>query len=373
MGLNYNKVQRTFETYLKQLNKLGRINVKNHATAIDISEFYRQLALLTASNLPLPEILGQMNDSFKSREFKKALKNMSNDTAQGQTLATAMRCHPQLFSEDQIKLIEIGERNGILTETLQDVAVNSINDCRMVQMFKDIITYPIIIMGIAIVLLVGLSLFIIPEFRKILEELLEGEPLPSLTQMIFDVSYLINKFIPVVLILYGAFLGFSIWLLSSSRRAGQLILGIADYFPYATIINYNSAMAKVCSLWALFMRKKIPVEEAFPIIAEMIRMPQLQQALNNIAQNCHHGSDLQTSIEAEADIAQLLKMVVRNSPEAKLPEDLDKLAPIFNDRSLYGCRQLRSGIEIFTILSVSIAIGIVIIILFAPIMLGGRF
>ncbi len=344
--------------------------MKKHATAIDISEFYRQLALLTASELPLPEILSQMDDSFKSLEFKQALQALSADTAKGQSLAAAMRRHPQLFSEQQIKLIEIGETHGVLSETLHDVAISAMNDCRMVQMLKEIITYPIIITSIALLLLTGISLIVIPGFRDIFQDLFEGAPLPSLTQFVLDISYLINHSLPVVIVLYALFIGFAAWLLSSSRRAGKLILLFARYFPYATVISYNAAMAKVCLLWALFMHRKIPTEEALSIIATMIKIPQLQKALCNVAENCRAGNELQSSLEAEGDIAQLLKLVTRNTPEEKLSLELEKLVPIFTDRSLYGSRQLRNSVEVFTILGVCSSVGIVMFILFAPI-LGG--
>jgi type IV pilus assembly protein PilC len=348
---------------------MGKL-VKKTASALDVSEFYHQLALLTASKLPLPDILSQMDESFRNREFKHALQALSSDTANGQTLAEAMRRHPQLFSEQQIKLIELGESQGILAATLQDAAMSSMNDCRMVQMLKEIITYPIVVTAIALLLLIGTSLFVIPQFEAVFQALLEGATLPTLTQLVFDVSYLINNFLPVVIVLYGLFIGGSIWLLSSSRKAGNFILLIAQYFPYATVISYNAAMAKTCSLWALFMHRKIPTEEIFPVIAKMIQMPQLQQALCRIAENCRAGYDLKDSIEAESDIAQLLKLIIRTTPEEKLAEELNKLAPIFSDRSIYGSRQLRNSVELLSILSICVSVGLVILLLLTPILRG---
>ncbi len=344
--------------------------MKKTATALDVSEFYHQLALLTASKLPLPDILSQMDESFRNREFKHALEALSSDTANGQTLAAAMRRHPQLFSEHQVKLIELGEAEGLLSETLQDVAVSSMNDCRMVQMLREIITYPIVVTAIALILLTGISLFVIPAFRDILDDLFCGAPLPYLTQIVFDISYFINHFLPVVIVFYGLFIVGSVWLLSSSRKAGNFILFMAQYFPYATVISYNAAMAKICSIWALFMHRKIPAEEAFPVIAEMIRMPQLRQALCRVAENCRAGHDLQSSIEAESDIAQLLKLVIRTTPEDKLVAELEKLAPIFSDRSIYGSRQLRNSVELLSIFSICVSVGIVILLILLPILRG---
>ena len=102
----------------------------------------------------------------------------------------------------------------------------------------------------------------------------------------------------------------------------------------------------------------------------VLLMPQLQQALCRVAENCRSGHDLKASIEAESDIAQLLKLVIKTTPEDKLAEELNKLAPIFSDRSIYGSRQLRNSVELLSIFSVCVSVGLVILLILIPILKG---
>jgi len=332
----------------------------------EIADFMKQLALLTKSELPLPEALVQLAGENKGGKLKALIQELSNSADKGKTLSQAMGEHPDTFPPFYIRMIALGEQEGTLSDVLYELAHISRYQYLLVNMVRDVMLYPLITIGAAFLVLLFLCYFVIPAFGQIFNDLLEGEPLPALTVMVLAVSNFVRAYFYGIGVLYVILAGAVIWLFCNKRVGNKILLKLSRHIPFAEVIFYNFGMARLCSLWAVMMCRKVPSEEAFPIIAEVMDFPPLSNALDNVVRKCRNGEDVKQSLQAESNISRLLLIMLANTEENSLPDELDKLALLFRERASYGYRRVGMAWEAVSLGVMALIVGSVILFMFTP-------
>ena len=335
-------------------------------SSYEVTDFLKQLALLTKSELPLPSALAQLADESRGKKLKMLIRELSDSAAKGKTLAQAMSEHPGTFPKFYIRLISLGEKEGSLNSVLSELARISRFQYMLVNMIRDVMLYPLITTGIAFFLMILLSCAVIPGFESIYNDLLWGEPLPGATQLVLSVSNFVKSYVYEIGCLYILLVLFSVWLFLNTGLSNKILLKLSRYMPFSEMIFYNLGMARFCSLWAVMTQRKIPVNDSFPVIAEVMDFPELAFALQNTAAKCQKGADVRECLREESNISRLLIMMLENSKEEKLPEELDKLAELFRERGAYGYRRVGMMWELITLTIMVLIAALVILFLFTP-------
>ncbi len=332
----------------------------------DIADFYRQISLLLKSGLPLPDSIHQLGENFEKKDFKEVLLALSDDTGKGETLANAIKKHPNYFTDFQIRMIEAGEDSGMLPETLSEIAMTSHLNLQLTSMVREIAIYPVFAIGFAFTVLFSLISILIPQFRDIFEDMLGGEPLPWLTEKVMNSTSIFvecQTFWISVIIVYILFF---IWLFFGGLLAKRIFIKIISVIPGAGRIFYNLTMAKLCSIWSILLRQKIPSEEALRIISSFIESNRASSALKRISKEILIGTDLVESIENEKVISGMISLAVRHVPEKNLPDELGNLAILFRERASTATR--KAGVIWGFVMMFMLAgiVGIIVLSLFLP-------
>lgn len=336
------------------------------ASQYEVAEFYRQLALLTKSSMPLPETLRNLAEASSSRRFKEELRKLADETAKGRSLSDAMAERPELFPPFFAKMVKLGEGSGALPAVLSELACLARVNFQLATLARDILFYPVVTVLFALLVLIGMSHFVVPQFGIIYEELLEGAALPGLTQLVLRISNLIHGNIAVFSILYAATVVAALWLLSGSSSSNWALLRVSRFLPLSEMVFYNFSMARICSLWSVMMKRGVPDSEALGCIASLSEQPELEFALARAAGACAKGKPLAEAIEAEPDISRLLFLCVANNPEASLPEEMERLSALFKERGYHGFKRVGAVWDILTISGMAIVVGGVALFLFIP-------
>jgi type II secretory pathway component PulF len=333
----------------------------------EIVDFYRQLSLLLDSSLPLPESLRQLAANFQKKEFKETLSNLADETNKGTPLSDAMKKFPEIFQPFHVKMIEGGEKSGTLPEILSEIAYMSHVDLQLVSMVKTMAAYPITVIFAAFNIMFFIYTFIVPNFKRVFEELLEGVSLPPLTQFVINLSDLCVSAFPLILTLMLLFVGFVFWLFfSRTALASRIFINIIRIFPLSKSIFYNLMMARVCSMWSVFVRQKMSAHEAFGTMAGFIEDARLSSAMKQISRKLYEGKSLVDSLREQGAISGLVAVMVKHCPEDELSGELANLADIYKDRAAGAIKNAELIWEAFLIIGMSIMAGSVVIGLFMP-------
>lgn len=183
----------------------ARISIKEKAL------FANKLSAMVDAGVPIIRSLDLMRRQQKSALFCRALTAMTDEVNQGGSLGSAMRRWPKVFDNLSIAMVEAGEAGGVLGETLKRLAKLLEENARLQNQLKAAMGYPVTVLVIAILVFLGMTIFLIPTFADIFDQL--GAELPLFTQMMLNLSKLLRS-------------SFSIFLV------GGIILGIYAFIRY---------------------------------------------------------------------------------------------------------------------------------------------
>ena len=170
--------------------------------------FASKLAALVDAGVPIVRSLDLMAKQQKLPMFKRALTKVSLDVNEGIALGTALRQWPKVFDQLSLSMVEAGEAGGVLDEALKRLAKLLEDNAKLQNQIKGALGYPVAVLVIAILVFLAMTIFLIPTFAGIFEDL--GAELPAFTQLLVDLSALLRS--PVALYALGVIL-LMIWML----------------------------------------------------------------------------------------------------------------------------------------------------------------
>src|SRR5207237_7923143 len=122
-----------------------------------------------------------------SQKLKRIIVDLQAEVEAGQTLSRAMQKYPRVFSNLFVGLVRAGEVRGVLEESLQRLSSFLEKDVELRRKVKSAMTYPTIVMAVALAIVIGLVTFILPKFMALFKDLGVKE-FPMMTQMLMDFS-----------------------------------------------------------------------------------------------------------------------------------------------------------------------------------------
>lgn len=182
---------------------------KDKFTKDEIIIFSRQLALVMDSDVSLYEGLTLIKDKTENEKLQGVISDMLADIRMGMALSDVMANREDTFSTFIVTMVKIGEQSGELANTLNQVAEAYEKEMDTTAKVKAAITYPLILSGLMLGVILLLVIKVLPMFNDILVSL--GGDMPGFTRIIMAVSLWIGANI--------------VWLV-----AAVIALGLAAYF-----------------------------------------------------------------------------------------------------------------------------------------------
>ena len=183
---------------------LDKLNAQlSRVSAGEILLFSRQLALLIESGMDIVTSLELISEQVPKAAFKAVIADIIADIREGKSLSAAMSRHPKIFPAMYHRAVAAGEQGGSLDVILRQMADFLEKSIDTKKKLKAALTYPVIIVVLAIAVLAVLTVFVFPTFINLFDSL--GAKLPPLTQLLFDiVQFFINYGLYLLIVIIAA-------------------------------------------------------------------------------------------------------------------------------------------------------------------------
>jgi len=148
-------------------------------TTKDIAVFSRQLATMMKAGVPMVQAFDIVGQGHSNPSMAKLIMQIKADVEAGGTLANALSQHPAYFDDLFVSLVDAGEQSGALETLLDKVATYKEKTEALKTKIKKAMTYPIIVLVVAVVVSAILLIFVVPTFAEMFEGF--GAELPAFT------------------------------------------------------------------------------------------------------------------------------------------------------------------------------------------------
>ena len=204
---NVNTTQVNAKQNVKQLSGIEKINLYLAATekvkVRDIIIFTENFYLLKKANFNNIHALSTIIQSTENITLKGILEDILAGVESGEYMYTTMEYYSDIFPYIYINMIKVGELSGSLTNALGQAVTYLEDNERITKRIKGIVIPNVVQFVVILALLIGGTLFAIPQIQNLFDELATEAELPAVTLWFQDFLELAMKFwyIPTLIII----------------------------------------------------------------------------------------------------------------------------------------------------------------------------
>lgn len=337
----------------------SKISVKEKAL------FANKLSALVDAGVPIMRSLDLMHRQQKSALFRRALSSMTAEVNQGSSLGSAMRRWPKVFDNLSIAMVEAGEAGGVLDETLKRLAKLLEENARLQNQLKAAMGYPITVLVIAILVFLGMTIFLIPTFAEIFDQL--GAELPVFTQMMINLSKLLRSTFSIFLVggIILAIYAFTRYYATPVGR--RQVDGIFLKLPLFGDLIQKTASAQFCRTMSSLSKAGVPIMMSLEILHDTTNNAVVGDAIKNSRNDISEGVPLSTALALKRVFPEMMvSMLAIGEETGEMDTMLSKVADFYEDEVSTAVKTLTSLIEPVMIVLVGGIVGSILLAMYMP-------
>jgi type IV pilus assembly protein PilC len=331
----------------------------------DLAVFTQQLASMLEAGLPLITSLEALQEQTENPVFQVIIRDVRGEIAAGNSFSDSVKKFPNAFPALFVSMVEAGEASGGLAEILGKVALYFESTVKLVKKVKSAMTYPIAVIGLAIILVNVLLIFVIPVFAEMFADF--GAALPAPTQALIDLSnFLKSNFFYLAI---ATFILFKIWTRFAKTPKGR---GVKDRLLFRVPVFGNLllkiSLSRFCRTYATLIRSGVPILRTLEIVASSSSKVQIEDACKEISKHISSGGQVSEVLAVNSFFPPMMKHMIRaGESTGNVDGMMEKVADFYDTESETIIASLTSLIEPMLIVFLGVVVGGIVMAMFLPI------
>lgn len=343
-----------------RLPKLGAGRVKVR----DLVIFTRQFSTMVNAGLPLVQCLDILSRQAESPAFGRVVSGVMHDVEAGGTLSESLSRHPKAFDSLYVNMVDAGEAGGILDDILARLATYLEKAAALKRKVKSAMTYPTVVMTVAVGATTFMLLVIIPTFAKVFAEF--GGELPTPTRIVMGMSDFLKNF-------WWALAGGTIAAIAGIKRyyrtaSGRLRIdrGLLKT-PVLGSILQRASIARFTRTLGTMISSGVPILTALDITARTAGNKVIENAIMATKGSIGEGETIAAPLrEAKVFPPMVVQMISVGEETGALDKMLEKIANFYDEEVDVAVETLTSIIEPIMIVFMGGMVGGMVVAMYMP-------
>ena len=334
-------------------------------TLKDLAVFSRQFATMINAGLSLLRALTILTEQTENKKLAKVLAEVRTEIEAGNSLSAAMAKFPDAFPPLMVNMSRAGEVGGFLDAVMLQIAGNYEAEVRLRGKVKSAMTYPVVVLCIAVVSVIGMLLFIVPTFQSLFAQL--GGTLPMPTQVLVMLSAALK--VGIVPFTICVVVGLSVW--KKVKRTTQ-VRGVVEplklKLPVFGELFRKIALTRFSRNLGTMMQSGVPILQSLDIVAETTGNIVLERATRAVQESVRTGESLTKPLsEHPVFPPMVVQMMAVGEETGALDDMLHKIAEFYDQEVESTTESLTALIEPLMIAFLGGIVGSMIVALYMPI------
>ena len=341
-------------------------NSKLKVPQTDLLVFFRQMAVMLKSGVPLSQALELLAENMTNKEFGANILDVSKRLGSGEELSSSLSNYPRIFTPIMIGLIEAGEAGGILSPVLERLASLIEAQNKIKGQITGALIYPVAILVLAVTISLALLIFIVPTFDEMFKSM--GAELPALTSFMLVLSRIVTSLGFLIIAPISVFIGFYFFNISYSTQSGRKFIdNLVLKIPLFGDLILKSELASMSDTLSTLINSGISIVEAIERCINASSNEIIRIALRRSISLVTQGQELSTSLEKAKVIPRLLISMIKIGEETgALSFMLENLANFYKREVEEAVTVLTKAMEPAVIFVVAAIVGTIVISLYLP-------
>ncbi len=331
----------------------------------ELVPFTKQLAAMNGAGMSILVTMQTLEEQAGNPEFKKILTDLLKTIEGGDPISKGLAKYPSVFDEMYVNMAIAGEQSGQFAQILKRLADILQNASRLKRKVKSAMTYPTVIMSIALLLCWGLIQFVVPTFAEMFSG--SGQKLPGLTQSLVDISDFTKAWWYVIIPCIVA----AVWLFLKWKKTERGHYKFDEFMlkmPVFGQLNLKSGVGRFARLLAQMLGAGVPILKALEVVAGSLGNRVLEKSVMMARAEVEQGNQLNTALTGKPYMPLILiRMLAAGEKSGRMEDMLNSVADNYDEEVETLLSTLTSLMEPFLMVFLGGIIGTVVIAMFLPI------
>ncbi|HEX9785189.1 MAG TPA: type II secretion system F family protein [Opitutaceae bacterium] len=330
-----------------------------------LAVFTQQLASMLDAGLPLVSALEALQEQTEDAVFRIIIRDVRLDISSGTSFSTAVKKYPNAFNTLFTSMVEAGEASGGLAEILGKVAQYFEASVKLTKKVKSAMTYPIAVIGLAIILVNVLLIFVIPVFAEMFGDF--GAKLPAPTQFLIDFSAWMKS--SILYLVVAGFLAFKGWSKFVRTPKGRRVKDeLLMKMPVFGNLIRKITLSRFCRTYATLLRSGVPILRTLEIVSSSSGKVQIEQACEEISRHISSGGQVSDVLGQNKFFPSMMRhMTKAGESTGNVDGMMQKIADFYDTEAESIISALTSLIEPMLIVFLGVVVGGIVMAMFLPI------
>jgi type IV pilus assembly protein PilC len=334
----------------------------------DLTVFSRQFATMVNSGLSMLRCLYVLEEQTPNKKLAKVIGAIRQDVEAGISLSDALEKHPKVFSRLYVSMVRAGELGGILDEVLNRLAAQLESEDSIRRAVKSAMVYPVVIGVFALLVLIGMVMFLIPVFAGMYKDLGNAK-LPLLTRIMMGFSDILRSWWGLVVLAVVIFAVWGFRRLKRTERGRQawdrfklrIPMGIGQIIRKLAIARFSRTLGTLIT-------SGVPILQAIDITGKASVNAVIEKAMKEVEISVKEGQSITEPLHKEPVFPPMVTQMISVGEETgSLDAMLSKIADFYEDEVNAAVKSLTSILEPILMLFVGALVGTVVISMYLPI------
>jgi type IV pilus assembly protein PilC len=327
----------------------------------DLMNFSRQMAAFLRAGIPILDALEALSEDAANKILKKTLLDVIDALRSGSTFSDAVAQHGELFPSYYVGILRSAELTGNLDIVLDQLARYIERDLEATRALKSALTYPLVIMGMAIVTVIVLVSYVLPRFQTFFESFHAKLPLP--TRMLISFGDFVSTWWWLIAVLaVGSTVGAYMYLRTERGKYNKdrLLLRLPAVKPVVEC----AAIERFCRILGAMLRAGVSIPEAMAASSEAANNRVYRKALSDAREAMLRGEGLARPLADTALFPGAASQMLRVGEDSgTLDQQLETAAQYYESELNYKVKRLTTLFEPIVIVVMGLIVGFVAIAL----------
>ena len=338
----------------------------NHSiSANDLSFCLTQLSTYIKSGIPLADSVRILAKQSKKPNLKKSFGQLVYQLLKGESLSDAMAMQDKIYPKLLINMVKTAEMTGDLPSILDDMSEYYTSMDQTKKQMKSAMTYPIVVLTIAIGVLIFMLTYLVPQFSSLFAE--NGAEMPALTRAILAISdFITTKYMYIIATILIVVVVFA-QLYKKIQKFREKVQILLMHLPVIKDIIVYNEIANFTKTFASLLNHGVFITDSMEILSKITNNEVYKRIINTTLENLGKGDSISSAFKGEWAIPVVAyEMIVTGETTGQLGAMMEKVASHFQMLHKNVIDQMKSLIEPILICFLAGIVGVILVSIIQP-------
>lgn len=325
----------------------------------DVLVFTQELHTLVRAGVPLDRGLAVLRQLAESKEMGEVLQGVLKEVKGGKSFSEALGKYPDVFPKVYINMVRAGEAGGALEEILGRLATYLVTSDDLRSYITGALIYPVLLSTVAVASVTILTIFVVPRFTSIFQDMGVSLPLPmailkGLSDFLTGFWWLILAMLVIVGIYFKRFRQSP----EGRKKWDQWLLRI----PLVGPVLKKVEVARFARSMGTLLHGGVPLLQAMTIVRDVLGNQSIAESIEPIRNGIKKGEGIAQPMRQSGVFPPLAMHLIEVGEESgKLDTMLNQVADAYDVEVRNSVKNLIAFFEPALILLMGIIIGTIVV------------